>query len=156
MKFASPFGTILLELQEGSISRIELGGNKSKDLSKGRERTELKQRLANDLTRYFAGNRVSFSGYKLMLSGLPEFTRQVLQATRRIPYGKLRTYGEIAREIGRPKAARAVGQALKRNPIPLLIPCHRVVGAKGNLGGFSAGIAWKMQLLALEQRGIGD
>jgi methylated-DNA-[protein]-cysteine S-methyltransferase len=156
MKFASPFGTIVIELQESSISRIELGGNKPKDFNKGPERAELKQRLASELTRYFAGNRVSFSGYKLMLSGLPDFTRQVLQATRRIPYGKLRTYGDIAREIGRPKAARAVGQALKRNPIPLLIPCHRVVGVKGSLGGFSAGIKWKKGLLALEQGGIGD
>jgi methylated-DNA-[protein]-cysteine S-methyltransferase len=74
----------------------------------------------------------------------------VLRATRAIPRGAVRTYGEVARRVGRPRAARAVGQALHRNPVPLLVPCHRVIGAGGRLVGFGSGIGEKQRLLRLE------
>jgi methylated-DNA-[protein]-cysteine S-methyltransferase len=86
----------------------------------------------------------------LDLSGLSPFHRRVLQATRRIPYGRTATYRDLARRVGRPRAARAVGQAMARNPVPLVIPCHRVVAAGGGLGGFSGGLDLKRRLLALE------
>jgi O-6-methylguanine DNA methyltransferase len=78
------------------------------------------------------------------------FQRSVWSALRQIPYGQTRTYGEIARTIGCPKSSRAVGQACGANPIPLLVPCHRVLAAGNRLGGFSAGLHWKRRLLELE------
>ncbi len=83
--------------------------------------------------------------------GLTEFERAVYREVIKIPLGEVRTYGEIAKAIGCPKGARAVGQALKRNPFPLLIPCHRVV-AKNGIGGFSKGVEEKRYLLALEKQ----
>jgi len=109
--------------------------------------------LRRQLGYYFAGRRVRFR-VKLDLSSLTPFQRQVLEACARIDYGATATYGELARGLGRPAAARAVGQALARNPIPLVIPCHRVVAADGSLGGFSAeqGVSLKRFLLELESR----
>lgn len=83
-------------------------------------------------------------------AGTP-FQRQVWRAIGQIPYGETRTYQWIANKIGKPKAVRAVGQACGANPWPILIPCHRVVGSGGKLGGFSRGLRLKRQLLALEQ-----
>lgn len=107
-------------------------------------------RLVGEIQAYYRGERTAVSA-RLDLSGIHPFDRAVYAAARRIPAGKVRTYGEIARTIGRPRAARAVGAALGRNPIPLLIPCHRVVGVSG-LGGFSApgGLPLKKAMLALE------
>jgi O-6-methylguanine DNA methyltransferase len=80
------------------------------------------------------------------------FQRQVWAAIAAIPAGETRTYGELARIVGRPRAYRAVANACGRNPLPLFIPCHRVVAANGKLGGFSSGLPWKRHLLAAEQR----
>ena len=105
--------------------------------------------LAADLRRYFAGERVYFSSYRVDFSPYTAFERAVLEEARRIPYGKTRTYGEIAKAIGRPNAARAVGLALGKNHTCIVVPCHRIVATDG-LGGFSGGIQWKKDLLALE------
>jgi len=104
--------------------------------------------LRRELNEYFLGQRADFT-VPLSLSGPPFFLR-VWEELRRIPYGERITYGELASSIGRPGAARAVGQALARNPLPILIPCHRVVGKHG-LGGFGPGLHWKKRLLELEQ-----
>jgi len=106
--------------------------------------------LAADLRRYFAGEHVDFAGFEVDLTARSEFERAVLAATRSIPFGQTRTYGQIALAIGQPDAARAVGQALARNPACIVIPCHRVVAANGALGGFTGGIRWKETLLRLE------
>jgi len=87
----------------------------------------------------------------LDLSKGTEFQRSVWHALREIPIGETRSYGEVALAIGRPRAVRAVGQACGANPIPLLVPCHRVLAAGGKLGGFSAGLPWKEKLLARER-----
>lgn len=102
--------------------------------------------------KYFAGEPPDFRGIMLDLSDCGDFARRVYAATRDIPSGQTRTYGEIAKLIGQPLAARAVGQALGRNPIALLIPCHRVLAASGKPGGFSAqgGLALKARMLAIE------
>ena len=86
------------------------------------------------------------------LEGATSFFRQVYEATREIPAGETRTYGEIAKAVGRPSAAQEVGQAMAKNPVPIIVPCHRVSAAGGKLGGFSApgGPAAKARLLALE------
>jgi methylated-DNA-[protein]-cysteine S-methyltransferase len=87
---------------------------------------------------------------KFDLSKLTTFQLKVLRATCRIPRGKTRTYGWIARQTGSTRSFRAVGQALKQNPVPIFIPCHRVIGGENELGGFSSGISWKMRLLEAE------
>lgn len=86
------------------------------------------------------------------LSGITPFRRRVLEATAKVPRGKVSTYAEIARRIGNPKAVRAVGQALRRNPIPILVPCHRVIASDGTLGGYGGNLRdkRKVQLLKLE------
>jgi methylated-DNA-[protein]-cysteine S-methyltransferase len=110
--------------------------------------------LRRQLKAYFAGERVRFRE-KPDLNGLTAFQRDVLAECARVPAGRTVTYGELARRIGRPGAARAVGGALAHNPVPLVIPCHRVVAGNGKLGGFSAeqGVSLKRRLLELERSG---
>jgi methylated-DNA-[protein]-cysteine S-methyltransferase len=105
--------------------------------------------LAGRLRAYFSGDKVEFPD-KLDLSGATAFQRDVWKAAREIPYGETRSYGWLARRIGRPKAARAVGQALASNPFPVIVPCHRVLAGDGSPGGFSGGIKMKSYLLRLE------
>lgn len=100
------------------------------------------------LTEYFAGTRREFD-LPLALSGT-EFQVSVLQALQDIPYGETVSYGDIAKRIGRPKAVRAVGAANGRNPIPIVVPCHRVIGSSGDLTGFGGGLDTKEALLRLE------
>ena len=104
--------------------------------------------VTRQLKDYFAGKRTRFD-LKLAPEGT-EFQRQVWKALRTIPYGKTISYGELANKIGNPKAVRAVGGANGRNPIPIVIPCHRVIGADGSLTGFGGGLETKVALLALE------
>jgi len=103
------------------------------------------------LLRYFGGERVCFD-FLLDLSEHTPFKRSVYAATQGIPYGEVRTYGWISDQIGRSRATRAVGQALRCNPIPIIIPCHRVVRKDGTLGGFLSrtGVDFKIRLLQLE------
>jgi methylated-DNA-[protein]-cysteine S-methyltransferase len=100
------------------------------------------------LSEYFAGTRRDFD-LPLRLNGT-EFQVSVLEALQEIPYGETVSYGEIARRIGRPKAVRAVGAANGRNPIPIVVPCHRVIGSSGDLTGFGGGLDTKEALLRLE------
>jgi len=107
------------------------------------------ENLMERFRAYFTGQRVDFPD-RLDLSGATSFQHRVWQAARLIPYGETRSYAWVAGQIGRSKVARAVGQALGRNPLPIIIPCHRVLAADGGLGGFSGGIATKKYLLSLE------
>jgi methylated-DNA-[protein]-cysteine S-methyltransferase len=104
------------------------------------------------------GLPVPLAGVPLALDGLPVLDRRVYGLAMAIPAGRVRTYGEIAAELGRPDAAREVGAALGRNPFPLIVPCHRVVAAGGRLGGFSAagGATTKRRLLELEGARFGS
>ena len=104
---------------------------------------------ALQVARYLGGERMSFD-LLLDLRG-SAFRRRVLRAVGMIPYGRTASYGEIARRAGCPGGARAVGQAVSANPLPLVIPCHRVVGANGSLVGFGLGLEMKRTLLDLEQ-----
>lgn len=106
--------------------------------------------LSQDLQRYLDGEPVDFTGHEVDLSGYTPFEVQVLLATRRIPYGTVRTYREIAEEVGRPRAHRAVAYTLTKNRACIVIPCHRVIESGGRLGGYSAGPEWKRNLLRLE------
>ncbi|MCS7243019.1 MAG: methylated-DNA--[protein]-cysteine S-methyltransferase [Candidatus Caldatribacterium sp.] len=108
--------------------------------------------IVETIQAYFEGMRVTLS-YPLALERFPLFTRRTFDAVARIPYGTTLTYKDIAKKIALPHASRAVGRALGRNPLPLFIPCHRVVG-KYNLGGFSGyGLRYKILLLSLELSG---
>ena len=113
-------------------------------------RSALLDEASCDLRRYFSGETVSFSEYPLDLSRQAPFHRRALLAARRIPRGEVRTYAWVAARAGSPRAARAVGQAMSRNTIPLIIPCHRVIASDGGLGGFGGGLELKRALLLLE------
>jgi methylated-DNA-[protein]-cysteine S-methyltransferase len=110
------------------------------------------RRLEEELVSYFAGVPVTFS-CPVDKSGYPPFFARVLSRAAGIPYGESLTYRALADASGSPRAARAAGQAMAANRTPVVIPCHRVIGAGGALGGYSGGLDWKKTLLALEQTG---
>jgi len=108
--------------------------------------------IGSRIRAYFRGEVVEFDDLSLDPSLGTPFQRRVWRATRAIPRGETRTYGELARECGSPGAARAVGQAMARNPWPVVVPCHRVVGHDGHLTGFGGGIDMKQRMLRLEKQ----
>ena len=109
----------------------------------------LTDEVRRELDEYFAGERRRFD-LRVDRRLMHPFAKEVLAATGRVGYGRLATYGEIARRIGHPRAARAVGAALGSNPVPVVVPCHRVIGAGGSLTGYGGGLPRKRALLALE------
>jgi methylated-DNA-[protein]-cysteine S-methyltransferase len=106
--------------------------------------------LARELDQYFEGRRRTFD-VPADLTGLTPFYRAILRATARVPYGKVTTYAAVARRAGNERASRAAGGALSWNPIPIVVPCHRVVATDGSLGGYAGGLDAKRRLLALER-----
>jgi len=144
----SPLGTLRLSADSGALVAIRFDadgpgpGNVSRDSS-------LLERAADQLAAWFAGTRVDFD-LPLRPNGT-EFQRTVWAEVARIPFGQTRSYGDIARSIGHPDAVRAVGAANGRNPLPLVIPCHRVIGADGALTGYAGGLERKRWLLARER-----
>ena len=154
----TPVGTLRITVDErGTLLRIELPAHEGKD--KGRS-TKARADEVEDGTRcahvirqldeYFAGRRTAFD-LQLGSEG-PEFQRKAWSALEKIPFGKTRSYQEQAQKIGKPTAMRAVGAANGRNPIPIVVPCHRVIGKDGSLTGFGGGIDCKQWLLEHEQR----
>lgn len=107
--------------------------------------------VERELSEYFRGDRSAFD-LPVDLSSLSDFERRVLEAARRIPFGQVVPYSELARRIGKPRAARAVGNALGHNPVAIVVPCHRVVRRDGGLGGYTGGLEYKERLLAIEGR----
>lgn len=108
-------------------------------------------KAVKNLQHYFSGERVSFD-LPVDVGYYTAFQQAVWKATAAIPFGETRSYGWIAKRIRNPKAVRAIGQALGANPIPIIVPCHRVISSTGTLGGFSGGIGMKKRLLALEAK----
>src|SRR5262249_21141461 len=108
------------------------------------------------MTALVSGERVDLSAVALDQTDVDAFDQQVYGVARRIPVGETLTYGQIATKMGNPRLAREVGQALGRNPFPLVVPCHRVIAANGRLGGFSArgGVSTKQRLLEIEQADV--
>lgn len=148
----SPVGNLLVAGDSGVLKLVSFPGDgMAREPEAGWVRDDAEfDGLQRELEEYFAGTREVFD-VPLDPDGT-DFQREVLDALQRIPYGETRTYADIARAIGRPKASRAVGAANGRNPIPILIPCHRVIGSDGSLTGFGGGVETKQYLLDLEQR----
>lgn len=147
--FPSPIGSLTLCEQNNTIVKLAFD-NESMVLTAQEAQTELLKNAAKQLDEYFAGIRTAFD-LPLHPNGT-EFQRSVWNALTNISYGQTKTYGAIAREIMNPNAARAVGNANNRNPIPIIIPCHRVIGASGDLVGYGGGLQRKQFLIDVEQR----
>jgi methylated-DNA-[protein]-cysteine S-methyltransferase len=116
----------------------------------GKALKKLREQVIQALEKYFAGQPGAFDDLPLDLEGSP-FHLQVWQELRKIPAGETVSYGELAQRLGNPQAARAVGRACGANPVPIIVPCHRVIAANGTLGGFSSGLERKRWLLEHEQ-----
>lgn len=145
----SPIGRIRLEATETAICRAEWVANPEEGSEEAP--TPLLEEAVRQLKAYFAGERTTFD-LPLLPEGTP-FQQRVWQELRKIPYGARISYGELARRTGNPKACRAVGSANGKNPIFILIPCHRVVQSGGAIGGYAYGGGIKAFLLELEARG---
>jgi len=113
--------------------------------------SEILKETGNLLSSYFKGENPDFSGIPVSALKTGGFDRKVLEITNTIPYGEVRTYKWISGQLNDPKKARAVGNALGRNPVPVIVPCHRIIKSDGELGGFSSGLEWKIKLLKLEK-----
>jgi methylated-DNA-[protein]-cysteine S-methyltransferase len=150
MRVDSPIGVLTLAADEDGLCGIEFPPPRASMLveTARAHRNGVLLETREQLAEYFAGTRRAFD-LPLAPHGT-EFQRAVWAMLPRIPYGETRTYGDIARRIGRPDAVRAVGAANGRNPIPIVLPCHRVIGADGSLTGFGGGLPTKAFLLRLE------
>ena len=151
---ATPVGHIIVAVGPRGVSRVSSGHVKhSKGKAGGGDRREARAlaKAVKELREYFLGKRKRFTVAVDVSRGTP-FQQRVWRELQRIPYGKVVSYGDVARRIGRPRSARAVGQAVGSNPVGILIPCHRVVASDGSIGGWSGGrgTAGKKTLLRLE------
>ena len=144
--YDTPVGKLCIGEENDSITRVTWSKVPQEYIQ---EETELILNCKIQLEEYFAGNRKQFD-LPLAPKGT-DFQKRVWKALTDIPYGETRTYGEIATAVGSPKAARAVGMANNKNPIGIIVPCHRVVGADGKLVGYAGGMEKKEWLLNLEQ-----
>lgn len=157
----SPLGELLVAVTPRGLLRIAYPGEGLQrvlgELASAVSPRILESASATDearreLDEYFAGRRRVFD-VPVDFSLTRGFTRRTLRAATRVPYGELVSYGELARRVGSPRAARAIGNALGSNPIPIVVPCHRIVRTGGKLGGYTGGIERKLALLQLE--GVG-
>lgn len=144
--YKSPVGLILIEEEKGIVTKLDFV--KKKEVKKNYQKSEILKKVLKQLDQYFKKKRKNFS-IEVFFSGT-QFQRMVLKKTCEIPYGKTVTYSDIAKLVGSPKAVRAVGSALKQNKVPIIIPCHRVIGKDRNLRGFAGKIKVKKFLLKLE------
>lgn len=146
----SPLGPLVARTDGRALTALDFDGAPPGGVPLSPEASALLERVAEAVEAYFAGTLRAFD-LPLAPRGTP-FQRRVWDALRAIPYGRTASYADIARRIGQPKAVRAVGAANGRNPIAIVIPCHRVIGADGTLTGYAGGLARKEALLALEAR----
>lgn len=151
-RLSSPWRPLVAEATDVGITRIQIardGSSTSAGMSDSSRAMGYLRQLEEQLREYLAGRRKTFD-LPLDLQGT-EFQMRVWQALCRIPYGATMSYRDIAAAIGQPQAVRAVGQANRRNPVMILVPCHRVIAADGNMGGYAWGEDVKCELLALER-----
>ena len=146
--YKTPIGRLGIAETEGAISHVLFDGD-SRLSDYERNETAIIKTMATQLLEYFDGKRISFD-CPLFLRGT-EFQKSVWSALQTIPFGETRSYKDIAEQVGNPKAVRAVGMANNRNRLPIIIPCHRVVGSNGKLVGYAGGLDVKQYLLDLEK-----
>lgn len=153
MKYIKYINTIVGKIgiieEDGKIIRIAIGKDIINNTEMIEKDTKVLLETTKQLNEYFAGQRKKFN-LPIKLEGT-EFMQKVWKELEKIPYGTTATYGEIAKRVGNPKAARAVGMANNKNPIPIIVPCHRVIGANGKLVGYALGLYMKEQLLNIEK-----
>jgi methylated-DNA-[protein]-cysteine S-methyltransferase len=147
MPLDTPVGRLVLESDGDVLIGIWLPGETRLPRGTGDDAPPVLKDTATELGEYFAGARMEFD-IPMELDGTT-FQKEVWQELTRIPYGETISYGELARRVGRPKGPRAVGQANGRNPIPIIVPCHRVLASNG-IGGYGGGLSMKRSLLAVE------
>jgi methylated-DNA-[protein]-cysteine S-methyltransferase len=152
----TPVGPLLLAASDRGLCAISFRGSPDDFLRRVERRgfrpepgSERVREAVKQLREYFAGRRRRFD-MTVDLAGQTPFQRQVLEAAARVPAGSVASYGDIARAVGRPRATRAVGAALGQNPVPIVVPCHRIIGSDGGLHGYGGGIDIKEKLLRLE------
>ncbi len=146
--FATRLGLVEVEAAASGVTRVRIGARgRAREVGDGGA-LALAQQTAAEIVGYLDGKVRHFT-VPVAAEGTA-FQTAVWAELLKIPYGKRRTYGELAAKLGRPRGARAVGGACGANPVPILVPCHRVVAAEGSLGGFGAGIAVKQALLDIE------
>jgi methylated-DNA-[protein]-cysteine S-methyltransferase len=146
--YESPFGKMEIGYDDSRLLFVKLKTEKA--LADSQEASELSKKIKQQMDEYFNGSRKVFD-LPLRFEGT-EFQRKVWRVLQEIPYGETRTYKEIAERIGNPKACRAVGMANNKNRIPIIIPCHRVIGVNGALVGYAGGLEIKEALLTHEKR----
>ena len=146
--YETSLGRIAIAEENGKVTNLFFAGEAVPQESSWEE-TETLKKAAAQLMEYLGGQRKAFD-LPLAPAGTP-FQQRVWEALAAIPYGETRSYGKLAEQVGNPKASRAVGMANNRNPIPVIIPCHRVIGANGSLMGYGGGLPLKERLLALEK-----
>ena len=147
MPYESPIGRLVLECDGDVLIGVWLPNERRHTRNDADDVPPVLKETASQLDEYFAGERSDFD-VRMELDGT-DFQREVWTELTRIPYGETISYGELARRVGRPGAPRAVGQANGRNPIPVIVPCHRVLASNG-IGGYGGGLKVKRQLLAVE------
>lgn len=147
MPYESPIGRLVLECDGDVLIGVWLPNERRHTRNDADDVPPVLKETASQLDEYFAGERTDFD-VRMELDGT-DFQREVWTELTRIPYGETISYGELARRVGRPSAPRAVGQANGRNPIPVIVPCHRVLASNG-IGGYGGGLKVKRQLLAVE------
>lgn len=150
-QLATPIGDLGVAVDGAGVCRVDFRGPPASPDPAVPGGDPVLDEALTQLRAYFAGELTDFD-LPLSVTGGSPFERAVWRAIAAIPYAQMRTYGEIAADVGAPDGARAVGVACNRNPLPLVVPCHRVVGAGGKLVGFGGGLPRKRFLLALEAR----
>lgn len=156
IQITTPIGQLLLAEENNALTEVSFAAKEPKTFQAGRQaesaeqETPLLLETKRQLEEYFAGTRRTFD-LPLSMRGT-SFQKQVWDQLLLIPYGETVTYGEIAKRIGNPRAGRAVGMANHHNPISIIVPCHRVIGADGSLTGYGGGLPIKEKLLELEQK----
>ena len=165
--FKTEWGYFGLAGNENGVCRTQLPGPKYekikslllKDCPSAKHEKNFCKNLQKQIIAYYEGKSVKFSkDIPIDINGFTSFGKSVLKTCRKIEIGRIITYGQLAGKAGRPNASRAVGSVLAKNPIPLIIPCHRIIRSDGKLGGFSApgGISVKKKMLDLERKAVGQ
>ena len=155
VKYKSPFGVITIQEKGGAICRVLLPNEEEPDMPEDtpENTTELLEKAKMQFTEYFEEKR-KFFDLPLNFDGCTEFMKSVYRELIKIPYGETASYKQVAEKVCCPKGYRAVGMANNKNPLPIIVPCHRVIGSNGSMTGYRGGVEMKIKLLELEKNNL--